>query len=121
MPFDFTHYLNIIIPTEHYQPDQIFLDGQSLQSLALEFVAITHNGQTMVYGCQVEVNATTHTLVHGNSRGVFGVISYGFATTVSYGHIGGIRFPQLSEYVHYVHKYNLTLILFGTDFSKFCK
>ena len=34
--------------------------------------------------------------------------------------IGGIRFPQLSEYVHYVHKYNLTLILIGTDFSKFC-
>ena len=46
---DFTHYLNTIIPAEHYQPDQILLDGQSLQSLALEFVAIVHNGETMAY------------------------------------------------------------------------
>ena len=60
---DFTHYLNIIIPAEHYQPDQIFLDGQSLQSLALEFVAIVHNGETMAYATQLEVNATTHTLI----------------------------------------------------------
>ena len=99
---NFTHYLNIIIPTEHYQPDQIFLDGHSLQSLALEFVTITHNGETMAYGCQVEVNATTHTLIHGNSRGVFGVISYGFAYRASYGHIGGMRLPQfsISEFMH---------------------
>ena len=111
----FTHYLNIIIPAEHYQPDKIFLDSQSLQSLALECVAITHNGQTMAYGCQLEVNATTHTLIHGNSRGVFGVISYGFASVASYGHIGGMRFPQLSEFivililcytVDYIESYN---------------
>ena len=60
---DFTHYLNIIIPAEHYQPDQIFLDGLSLQSLALEFVAIISNGATMAYATQLEVNATTHTLI----------------------------------------------------------
>ena len=97
---DFTHYLNIIIPAEHYQPDQIFMDGQSLQSLAIEFVAIVRNGETMAYASQVEVNATTHTLIHGNSRGLFGVVSYGFAADVSYGHIGGMRLhmPQLSEW-----------------------
>ena len=93
---NFFHYLNIIIPAEHYQPDQIFLDGQSLQSLVLECVAITHNGQTMAYGCQVKVNATTHTLIHGNSRGVFGVISYGFALGFSYGHVGGMRLPKFT-------------------------
>ena len=97
---NFTHYLNIIIPTEHYQPDQIFLDGQSLQSLAVEFVAITHNGQTMAYGCQVEVNATTNTLVHGNSKGLIGAMSYGFAYFASYGHVGGMRLPQLSELMY---------------------
>ena len=95
----FTHYLNIIIPTEHYQPDQIFLDGQSLQSLALEFVAITHNGETMAYGGQVEVNATTHTLIHGKCGGLFGVISYGFVYGASYGHIGGLQLPQLSKFI----------------------
>ena len=96
---DFIHYLNIIIPAEHYQPDQIFMDGQSLQSLALEFVAIVHNGETVAYASQVEVNATTHTLIHGNSRGLFGVVSYGFARSVSYGHVGGMRLhmPQFSE------------------------
>ncbi len=96
---DFTHYLNIIIPAEHYQPDQIFLDGQSLQSLALEFVAIVHNGETMAYATQVTVTATTHTLIHGNSKGLLGVVSYGFAYRSSYGHIGGMQLPQLSEFM----------------------
>ena len=90
---DFTHYLNIIIPAEHYQPDQIFLDSQSLQSLALEFVAIVHNGETMAYATQVTVNATTHTLMHGNSSGVIGVVAYGFAYGSSYGHTGGLQLP----------------------------
>ena len=94
---DFTHYLNIIIPAEHYQPDQIFLDGQSLQSLALKFVAIVHNGRTMAYATQLEVSATTHTLTHGNSKGLLGVVSYGFAGASSYGHIGGMQLPEISE------------------------
>ena len=94
---NFTHYLNIIIPAEHYQPDQIFLDGQSLQSLSLEFVAIVHNGETMAYATQVTVSATTHTLIHGNSRGLLGVVSYGFAHRTSYGRIGGMRLPQFSK------------------------
>ena len=93
---NFTHYLNIIIPAEHYQPNQIFLDGQSLQSLALECVAIVHDGQIVAYGCQVEVNATTHTLSHGIRTGVFGVISYGFAYRASYGHVGGMQLPQFT-------------------------
>ena len=96
---DFTHYLNIIIPAEHYQPDQIFLDSQSLQSLALEFVAIVHNGETMAYATQVEVSGTTHTLIHGNSSGVIGVVAYGFAYHASYGHIGGMQLPQISEFM----------------------
>ena len=95
---DFTHHLNIIIPAEHYQPDQIFLDGQSLQSQALVFRAIVHNGETMAYAAQVTVSATTHTLIHGNSRGRLGVVSYGFARFVSYGHVGGMQLPQLSEF-----------------------
>ena len=96
---NFTHYLNIIVPAEHYQPDQIFFDGQSLQSLALEFVAIVHNGETMAYATQVEVSATTHTLVHANSIGVIGVVSYGFAHGSSYGHIGGMQLPLFSEFM----------------------
>ena len=94
---NFTHYLNIIIPAEHYQPDQIFLDGQSLQSLSLEFVDIVHNGETMAYAAQVEVSATTHTLIHGN-RGLLGVVSYGFAHRSSYGHVGGMQLPHISEF-----------------------
>ena len=99
---DFTHYLNIIIPAEHYQPDQIFLDGQSLQSLALGFVAIVHNGDTIAYATQVTVSATTHTLIHGNSTGIIGVVSYGFAGSASYGHVGGMQLPQYSEISEYV-------------------
>ena len=109
---DFTHYLNIIIPAEHYQPDQIYLDGQSLQSLALEFVAIVHDRETMAYGGQVEVNATTHTLVHANSKGLIGAISYGFANDASYGHIRGMRLPQLSELMYnYTEPYHNDTIM----------
>ncbi len=89
----FDHYLNIIIPAEHYQPDQILLDNQSLQSLGHRFVAIVHNGETMAYATQVKVRATTHTLRHGNSSGVIGVVAYGFAHGTSYGHIGGLQLP----------------------------
>ena len=96
---DFTHYLNIIIPAEHYQPDQIFLNGQSLQSLSLEFVAIVHNGETMAYATQVTVSATTHTLIHGNSTGVIGVTAYGFAYHASYSHVGGMQLPQISQFM----------------------
>ena len=95
---DFTHYLNIIIPAEHYQPEQIFLDGQSLQSLALEFVAIISNGATMAYATQLEVSATTHTLIHGNSSGVIGMVGYGFAHGSSYGHIAGMQLAWISEF-----------------------
>ena len=100
---DFTHYLNIIVPAEHYQPDQIFLDSQSLQSLALEFVAIVHDGETMAYATQLELAATVHTLIHGNSRGLFGVVTYGFAHAVSYGHVGGMQFPVSSEFTPSPH------------------
>ena len=96
---DFTHYLNIIIPAEHYQPDQIFLDGQSLQSLALTFVAIVHNGETMAYATQVKVSATTHTLIHGKSTGVIGATAYGFALHASYGHIAGMQLAWISEFL----------------------
>ena len=115
---NFTHYLNIIIPAEHYQPDQIFLDGQSLQSLALEFVAIVRNGETMAYASQVEVSATTHTLIHGNSRGLFGVVSYGFARSVSYGHVGGMQLHQFSELmpVLYSTRYTMYVIAITTLF-----
>ena len=96
---NFTHYLNIIIPAEHYQPDQIFLDSQSLQSLALGFVAIVHNGETMAYANQVEITATTHTLIHGNTGGIIGVTAYGLASLASCGHIGGMQLPQISEFM----------------------
>ena len=108
---DFTHYLNIIIPAEHYQPDQIFMDSQSLQSLALEFVAIVHNGETMAYAGQIEVSATTHTLIHGNSRGLFGIVSYGFAVYASYGHIGGMRLPHFSESIPLMCSMQLYILL----------
>ena len=112
---DFTHYLNIIIPAEHYQPDQIFMDGQLLQSRELEFVAIVHNGETMAYASQVEVSATTHTLIHSNSRGIIGVISYGFAYRAAYGHVGGMRVPQFSEFMAVLYMELCVLCFISND------
>ena len=51
----------------------------------------------MAYATQVEVSATTHTLIHSNSTGDIGVTAYGFAERKSYGHIRGMQLPRISE------------------------
>ena len=90
---DFLHYLNILIPAEHYQPDQILLNGQTLQNLGNQFTAITVDGVTKAYAAQLTVSSGVYTLVHSNPKGRMGTLVYGFTRIGSYGHSGGFRFP----------------------------
>ena len=92
--FTFTHYMNIFIPAQYYQPDQIFLDDQLLSSNILNFTAIAQDGVPQVYAAQMELTEGVHTLHHADAEAMLGVIMYGFASANSYGHPGGLNLAQ---------------------------
>ena len=91
--FSFSHYMNIFIPAQYYQPNQIFLDNQQLSSYNLNFTVIKQNGAPQVYAAQVDLTAGVHTLHHADAEAM-GVIMYGFARVNSYGHPGCLDLTQ---------------------------
>ena len=91
---NFTHHMNIFIPTSFYQLDQIFLNNQPLNSYNLNFTLIEHNGAPRVYAAQVDLTEGVHTLYHTGPGATLGLVMYGFATDTSYGHPGGLRLTQ---------------------------
>ncbi len=90
--FTFSHYMNIYIPAQYYQPTHIFFDNQQLSSSILTFTAIKQDGTPQVYTAQVDLTAGVHTLRHADAEATLGVIMYGFRdeTSASYGHPGGL-------------------------------
>ena len=92
--FTFTHYMNIFIPAQWYQTDQIFLDNRLLSSYHLDLRAIEQDGVPQVYAAQVNLTEGVHTLHHADAEATLGVIMYGFATHNSYGHPGGLCLTQ---------------------------
>ena len=91
--FSFSHYMNIFIPAQYYQPNQIFLDNQQLSSYNLNFTVINQNGAPQVYAAQVDLTEGVHTLHHADAEAM-GVIMYGFAHFNSYGHPGCLNLTQ---------------------------
>ena len=91
--FTFTHYMNVFIPAQYYQPNQIFLDDQQLSSYNLNFTVIKQNGAPQVYAAQVDLTEGVHTLHHADAEAM-GVIMYGFAHSNSYGHPGCLNLTQ---------------------------
>ena len=92
--FTFTHYMNIFIPAQWYQTDQIFLDNRLLSSYHLDLRAIEQDGVPQVYAAQVNLTEGVHTLHHADAGATLGVIMYGFAKANSYGHPGGLNLTQ---------------------------
>ena len=92
--FTFTHYMNILIPVQYYQPDQIFLDDQLLSSYSLNFTAIAQDGVPQVYAAQLDLTEGVHTLHHADAEAMLGVIMYGFTRANSYGHPGRLCLAQ---------------------------
>ena len=88
--FTFSHYMNIFIPAQYYQPKQIFFDNQHLGSTNLIFTAIQQDGTPQVYAAQVNLTEGVHTLYHADAEATLGVIMYGFGHYNSYGHPGGL-------------------------------
>ena len=99
----FSHYMNVFIPQQYYQPNQIFLDNQQLSSYNLNFTVIKQNGAPWVYAAQLDLTEGVHTLHHADAEAM-GVIMYGFAFTNSYGHPGCLNLNQgvLEILVYYI-------------------
>ena len=88
---NYTHFMNLYIPKDFFQPSKIFLNDQSLEELNVNFTAIQRLGVTEVYGTQLEISGKVQTLRHLNKLAGIGVLVYGFGKGNSYGYCGGLR------------------------------
>ena len=91
----YSHYINIIIMEQYYQPEMIYLisggKNASLQSLNLSPVPINVTGSRKAFAMQVNVFEGVVHLVHTNHSALITAISYGFSSDAGYGHPGGLK------------------------------
>jgi hypothetical protein len=82
-------YINIYIPVPHFQPDQIFLDGTSLEELGMQFNPIWDNsGDAVAYVTTANFSdGKVHSLNHTKNLAQIGVVMYG----ASYALPGGLH------------------------------
>ena len=105
--FTFSHYMNVFILAQYYQPEQIFFDNQQLSSTNLNFTAIKQDGTPQVYAAQVDLTEGVHTLRHADVDATLGVIMYGFGSSNSYGHPGGFCLTE-GTYTNYSYNHMYT-------------
>ena len=92
--YDYTHYVNIIVMAQYYQPDMIYLtvDGNTTSLATYQWVPIQANSITEAYATQVEIPEGAAEIFHTNAAARISVIVYGFTARYrSYGHLGGFR------------------------------
>jgi hypothetical protein len=87
-------YINVYIPVPHFQPDQIFLDGTSLEELGMQFNPIWDNSGDVVAYVTTAIfsDGKVHSLNHSNELAGIGVVMYGS----SYALPGGL-YHQIRE------------------------
>lgn len=92
---DYSHYINIIVMEQYYQPDMIYLisggNNVSLQSRNLSPVPIFVNGSHKAFAIQDSVSEGVIQVVHANANALITAISYGFANHAGYGHPAGLK------------------------------
>jgi PKD repeat protein len=88
-PVRFENYINIVAPTDKLAG--LRLDGGAI---AGPFTAI---GTTGFSGAQVKVDIGVHQITHDPQNVPFGVYSYGFAASDSYGYPGGARLAKIAD------------------------
>jgi hypothetical protein len=84
-------YINIYIPVQYFQPDEIFLDGASLEEHGLQFKPIRDNsGEVAVYTTTANFSDRRqlfHSLSHSTDEAEFGVVMHGS----KYAYPGGLH------------------------------
>ena len=89
----YTHYINIIVLAQYYQPDMIYLilGGVNRSLDTQQWVPIVVNNVTEAYSVQVMISEGVAEIVYTyTSATVMSATTYGFAFLVGYGHPVGI-------------------------------
>ncbi|XP_065902435.1 uncharacterized protein [Dysidea avara] len=88
---DYTHYINIIVLAQYYQPDMIYLISGGLnRSLDThQWAPFMVNNVTEAYSVQVNISKGVGEVVHSNTTALMSTVVYGFGNRIAYGHPGG--------------------------------
>ena len=89
----FTHFVNIIVMKQYYQPNMIYLiaGGVNRSLVTQQWVPIQVNNTIEAYATQVNISEGVAQIYHTNATAKMMTIVYGFASSDGYGHIGGIH------------------------------
>jgi len=95
----FTHYINIIVLTQYYQPDVIYLiSGGVNRSLDLyPWIPIVVNNITEAYSAQIGISEGIAEVTHQNTNARLSLIVYGLSSFHMYGFAGGSNIFEAFE------------------------
>ena len=87
----YSHYINIIVLAQYYQPDMIHLisGGRNISLDAQRWVPIKVEHTIEAYAAQVTLSEGVAEIFHANDDALMSISTYGFANQGSYGHPGG--------------------------------
>ena len=85
---DYTHYINIIVLAQYYQPDMIYLisGGENRSLDTHQWIPIMVNDVTEAYSLQINVSEGVVEVVHIKTSAMISIIAYGFSDSHGYGH-----------------------------------
>ena len=88
----YIHYVNVIVMSQYYQPEMIYMIENGInKSLSVEkWIPIKVNNITEAYAVQVKVQEGTIKIIHNNSEALMTMTVYGFASIEGYGHSGSL-------------------------------
>ena len=95
--YNYSHYVNIIVMAQYYQPYMIHLTvGEVTRSMATkQWIPLKVKGINEAYATQVEIPQGRVKIFHTNAAAQMSTIVYGFTARLgSYGHIGGIHLTK---------------------------
>ena len=94
----YQHYVNIVVPAEFFQPDEVYFNNIKLTQIASDIVPILDGSKVAYYCVQLTVGAGSHTLRHANPYAHIGILVYGFAYGASYGYPAAYPTESFGEY-----------------------
>ena len=100
----FSHYINIIVLAQYYQPDMIYLiSGGVNRSLDThQWVPIMVSNVTEAYSVQVNISEGVAEVVQNNTTISMSAVTYGFSVRLGYGHPAGNYTIKGSVLYHYI-------------------
>jgi subtilisin-like proprotein convertase family protein len=82
----------LMVPSEHFQLDRIYLDGSALAVLSVSASPVVYKGTTRAYALELPaLSGTAVTLYHSDPSATFGVLVYAFNDSASYAQLGGLH------------------------------